>query len=131
VVSAFVCISARRASIPRRADVLLRKVRLAIFVDGCFWHGCPEHYRPPARREGYWMEKVRRNRERDKDTNIRLAAAGWTVLRFWEHERPEDCSDRTVALIVDLRRGSDPVLIVPRLRIAGTPSAERHLHPRL
>jgi DNA mismatch endonuclease (patch repair protein) len=64
--------------------------RLAVFIDGCFWHGCPEHgQRSQGENAHYWGPKIARNAERDVEHSTRLTAAGWTVLRFWEHEAPE------------------------------------------
>jgi DNA mismatch endonuclease (patch repair protein) len=74
---------------PRRvADVAFTGPKIAIFVDGCFWHGCPEHATWPKHNAEFWREKIEANRARDADTNARLAGIGWTVLRFWEHESP-------------------------------------------
>lgn len=70
----------------RRADVAFTRVELAVFVDGCFWHDCPQHGTRPKVRAAWWAAKLRQNVERDRDTNARLADAGWTALRFWEHE---------------------------------------------
>ena len=72
----------------RRADVLFARHRVAVFVDGCFWHGCPEHGTAQNARSNaaFWAEKVRANRDRDADTTTALAALGYRVLRFWEHE---------------------------------------------
>lgn len=69
-----------------RPDVVFTRRRLVIFVDGCFWHGCPTHGRRPADPTGYWSAKLARNEERDKDDSEALERAGWTVLRVWEHE---------------------------------------------
>jgi DNA mismatch endonuclease (patch repair protein) len=83
----------------RRADVVFSKARVAIFVDGCFWHGCPEHGRKSFNHNvDYWPTKIESNIARDKDTNARLQAAGWTVLRFWEHQS----ADVVVQAIVDV-----------------------------
>ena len=73
----------------RRADVLFPRQRIAVFIDGCFWHGCPEHgpTKFTANRQ-FWTEKIETNRVRDADTNKQLDAAGWTVLRYWEHTDP-------------------------------------------
>ena len=81
------------ADLRRTADMVFRKARIAVFVDGCFWHGCPEHHTQPNTNRGYWASKISDNIARDADTNARLEAAGWTVLRFWEHEDPEAVAD--------------------------------------
>jgi DNA mismatch endonuclease (patch repair protein) len=70
----------------RTADLVFRRCRIAVFVDGCYWHGCPKHYGEPATNAEYWRGKIGRNRERDADTNFRLRAAGWRPVRVWEHE---------------------------------------------
>jgi DNA mismatch endonuclease (patch repair protein) len=71
----------------RRADIVFPKQRLAIFIDGCFWHGCPAHGRREWQHNPeYWPDKIERNRARDNDTTQRLEEAGWTVLRYWEHQ---------------------------------------------
>jgi DNA mismatch endonuclease (patch repair protein) len=72
----------------RTADLVFTRQKVAIFLDGCFWHGCPEHHTQATRNSEYWQTKVRRNRERDLDTTARLTEEGWLVLRFWEHEDP-------------------------------------------
>ena len=68
-----------------RADIVFPSARLAIFIDGCFWHGCPEHHRMPASNLEYWKGKLARNLARDKLVTDGLKRAGWTVLRLWEH----------------------------------------------
>lgn len=79
----------------RRADIVFSRQRVAVFIDGCFWHGCPQHYRPPTSDpEQFWQSKLAENRRRDSDTDARLRADGWVVLRFWEHEYPEEVADR-------------------------------------
>lgn len=70
----------------RRADLAFTKVGLYVFVDGCFWHGCPEHFVVPKTRTDFWVAKIERNRARDDDTDVRLRELGFAVLRFWEHE---------------------------------------------
>jgi DNA mismatch endonuclease (patch repair protein) len=72
----------------RRADVAFVRARVAVFVDGCFWHGCPEHGTWPKANAIWWRTKIEANRRRDLDTDLRLRSAGWTVLRFWEHTDP-------------------------------------------
>ena len=91
----------------RTADIVFRPARLAVFIDGCYWHGCPEHYVPPKTNPGYWSGKVAGNMARDRDTNEQLQAAGWTVLRFWEHDPPEDCAIRIAATVDRLRKRKD------------------------
>jgi DNA mismatch endonuclease (patch repair protein) len=69
-----------------RPDFIFRHARLAVFVDGCFWHGCPKHGRKPGSNRAYWLPKLRRNRERDAAVKHYLCSAGWTVIRLWEHD---------------------------------------------
>ncbi|MDX3388266.1 very short patch repair endonuclease [Streptomyces niveiscabiei] len=73
----------------RTADVVFTKVRVAVFVDGCYWHGCPEHHRPAKKGAAFWQEKIAGNQARDTETNEALRNAGWLVIRVWEHEDPE------------------------------------------
>lgn len=87
----------------RTADMVFRPAKVAVFIDGCYWHGCPEHYVSPKTNPGYWSEKVARNVARDRDTDQRLKEAGWHVLRFWEHESPGDCALKIVAEVCRLR----------------------------
>lgn len=79
-----------------RPDVVFTRQRLAIFVDGCFWHCCPEHGTTPKSNAAYWIPKLQRNVERDAVVTEQLAAAGWTVLRAWEHELTQAVSDRVL-----------------------------------
>lgn len=65
-----------------------------MFVDGCFWHGCPEHHTVAATNAQFWADKVASNRRRDRDTDERLTAAGWVVIRVWEHEDPTQAASR-------------------------------------
>jgi DNA mismatch endonuclease (patch repair protein) len=72
----------------RTADLVFTRARIAVFIDGCYWHGCPDHYIEPKRNVDYWRPKIERNRERDAETTAELTARGWQVLRFWSHEDP-------------------------------------------
>lgn len=72
----------------RRADMVFTGSRVAVFVDGCFWHSCPMHVSVPRANRAWWSAKLRGNTERDRDTDAHLRGLGWTVLRFWEHEDP-------------------------------------------
>jgi len=77
----------------RSADLLFAKAKVAVFVDGCYWHGCPEHYVPSLTNKDYWADKISRNRIRDIDTNSRLEAEGWLAIRIWSHMDPEEAAD--------------------------------------
>lgn len=80
---------------PRRvADIVFASARVAIFVDGCFWHGCPEHASWPKSNAQFWREKIETNRARDADTDRRLQASGWRVVRVWSHESAGDAAER-------------------------------------
>jgi DNA mismatch endonuclease (patch repair protein) len=78
----------------RRADILFRSSRIAVYVDGCFWHGCPVHATWPKQNADFWKQKIEANRARDADTNRRLKRAGWKVIRIWEHEDPNKAASR-------------------------------------
>ncbi len=82
-----------------RIDVVFVRSRLAIFVDGCFWHRCPDHGNVPRANTDYWTAKLTLNTERDKRNNRALEEAGWTVLRVWEHEDPKAAADRVEAAL--------------------------------
>jgi DNA mismatch endonuclease (patch repair protein) len=73
----------------RRTDIAFTRQKLAVFVDGCFWHQCPDHCRLPERNRDYWEAKLGGNAERDRLVDRELRETGWTVLRLWEHESPE------------------------------------------
>jgi DNA mismatch endonuclease (patch repair protein) len=84
-----------RAPLPglrRRADLVFPTRKVAVYVDGCFWHGCPQHGTSPKANAAWWAEKIQANRRRDADTVKQLRAAGWIVLRFWEHEDPDSAA---------------------------------------
>lgn len=80
---------------PRRvADIVFTRTRVAVFVDGCFWHGCPEHASWPNSNAQFWRDKIEANRARDADTDRRLSASGWRVIRVWAHERAGEAAER-------------------------------------
>lgn len=83
----------------RSADIVFTKAKVAVFVDGCFWHSCPEHGTVPTANRHWWGQKLSANAARDRDTDAELRAAGWTVIRCWEHEDPRLVAD-AVELVV-------------------------------
>jgi DNA mismatch endonuclease (patch repair protein) len=76
----------RHANLPGTPDFSFREHRVAVFVDGCFWHACPKHRVTPIQNRAFWIRKFTRNVSRDKATNRSLRRAGWRVIRIWEHE---------------------------------------------
>ena len=83
---------------PVRPDIAFTRRKVAVFVDGCFWHGCPEHGVSPKTNTSYWEPKLRRNGERDRRDSAMLRDAGWTVLRIWEHVPAEEAVRRIAAV---------------------------------
>jgi DNA mismatch endonuclease, patch repair protein len=83
----------------RRSDIVFTRARVVVFVDGCFWHGCPEHGTWPKENADWWREKIEANQRRDRDTDATLTAAGWTVIRVWEHEDPTQAADQIVEIV--------------------------------
>jgi DNA mismatch endonuclease (patch repair protein) len=89
---------------PRRvADVAFPGLKIAIFVDGCFWHGCPKHGTWPKQNAEFWRNKIETNRSRDKDTNVRLEAIGWKAVRVWEHESPVTATKTISRLVAEAK----------------------------
>jgi DNA mismatch endonuclease (patch repair protein) len=95
--------------LPGTPDVTFGRLRTAVFVDGCFWHGCPAHYTEPKTNRAFWQEKLRRNQERDRKVDALLTDMGWLVLRLWEHEVYEN-----LPAVVKWIRRSLGVRIEPR-----------------
>ena len=84
-------------TLPGRPDIVFPRARLAVFVDGCFWHGCPEHFQQPANNADFWAAKIEANHRRDLRVDAQLVADGWSVVRVWEHDvqrRIGDCVGR-------------------------------------
>lgn len=96
------------AELRRTADVLFGRQRVAVFIDGCYWHGCPEHYTAPKENADFWRGKVERNRERDRETDQALGDAGWTVLRFWSHESPHAIAGEIELVVHERSRAAHP-----------------------
>lgn len=85
--------------VPRRSiDIAFPGKKVAVFIDGCFWHGCAEHRNIPAHNRDWWKDKIEQNRSRDQDTDEKLRDAGWVVLRYWEH----DLAERIVSEVHDV-----------------------------
>ena len=80
----------RHQRLPGCPDFAFRHQRVVLFVDGCFWHGCPKHGRKPSSNQSYWLPKLERTRMRDKATNRKLRKLGWQVVRFWAHSLGDD-----------------------------------------
>ena len=87
------------AGLRREADIVFPRSRVAVFVDGCFWHGCPLHGTQPKRNESFWRDKIIGNQTRDIETDTRLVECGWLSVRVWEHESPEEAADRVQAAL--------------------------------
>ena len=79
-----------RLRLPGTPDLVFPSGKVAVFVDGCFWHGCPVHYRTPGTNAAFWDAKIRRNQERDRRADRELRATGWVVVRLWSHQIKED-----------------------------------------
>jgi len=103
-----------RAPLPglrSRADIVFGPARVAVYVDGCFWHSCPEHGTRPKANAEWWESKLNRNQERDTETDRALREHGWEVVRIWEHEDPVEAADRVEGAVLSRRSR-------PRTRVA-------------
>ncbi len=87
----------------RRADLVFPRARVAVYVHGCFWHGCPEHGTWPANNAEWWRKKIEANQARDLDTAQRLRDAGWEPVEVWEHEDPAEAAQRIFELVTRCR----------------------------
>lgn len=88
-----------KQSLPGRPDIVIPRSRLAVFCDGCFWHGCPKCYTEPINNRTFWRQKIEANKQRDKQVSMELEQAGWTVMRFWGHDLTKDNVHKSVAEI--------------------------------
>src|SRR4051794_32639346 len=116
----------RHAALPGRPDFVFRRERLAIFVDGCFWHGCPMHCRRPKSRMTYWSPKIDRNLAKDRAVTAALKKSGWRVVRVWEHalKKPEPLLSRLKLALEPRVTSGRPAPILPRAMPA--PAARRY-----
>jgi DNA mismatch endonuclease (patch repair protein) len=87
----------------RRADITFTRLHIAVFVDGCFWHQCPVHATAPATNSTWWARKLAANVARDRDTDAKLRALDWTVLRFWEHEDMAQAAAAVAEVVAEKR----------------------------
>ena len=100
---------------PRRvADIAFLGPRVAVFVDGCFWHGCPLHATWPKENAEFWRAKIEANRARDTDTDRRLGELGWEVVRIWAHESPADAARRVSKIVERRKRARKPAITTDR-----------------
>ena len=88
----------------RSADIVFGQARVAVMVDGCFWHKCPIHATSPKANSEWWASKLDANAERDRETDSRMSAAGWSVIRVWEHEDMGEAADRIRSVVLEHRR---------------------------
>lgn len=86
----------------RRADIVFRQAKVAVFIHGCFWHGCPRHFKSPKTNKRFWQTKIERNIQRDKETRNILRKRGWRVIEIWEHQSSESGA-RSIVRVVDER----------------------------
>lgn len=91
-------------NLPGKPDIVFTRKKIAVFVDGCFWHKCPVCFKPPATNEIFWNEKLQKNVERDQKVTSELESRGWTVLRFWEHEIRDSPEDVVAWILLELHR---------------------------
>ena len=95
-------------SLRRTADIVFTTSRIAVFIDGCYWHGCPEHYVPSKSNVEYWRSKIEANVTRDAETTAVLSSAGWSVLRYWSHDCPADIVNSIREVVHGGRRALRP-----------------------
>lgn len=88
-----------------KADIVFPRAQVVVFIDGCYWHGCPDHYSTPRVNTGYWAPKIAGNQERDRKFDEILGARGWTVVRAWEHEDPIQVADRVETVVRSTQSG--------------------------
>lgn len=89
----------RTGTVAVRPDIVFTRSGVAVFVDGCFWHSCPLHQHIPTSNRAYWVPKLQANVDRDRRVDTALVACGWSVVRVWEHDDPNDAADRIEGLL--------------------------------
>jgi len=108
----------------RTIDIAFTRSRIAVFIDGCFWHGCPDHGTSPRANQEWWAAKIAANHDRDTTTTVHLADEGWLVLRFWEHEDPGSVAARILAEVAPMRKSGTVPGALPRA--SQTATEDRH-----
>ena len=107
---------------PRRSiDIAFPGPRVAVFIDGCFWHSCPQHATHPKANSSWWQQKLARNAQRDQETTRHLERLGWQVLRFWEHEPPEHVVEQVSCSVI--ARSQKPRRPTPQRPQSGLPTS--------
>lgn len=86
-------------AVRRHADIVFSRAKVAVYVDGCFWHGCPQHATWPRRNAAFWRDKIETNIQRDQETDRSLVEAGWIPVRVWEHDAVDEAADRIARLV--------------------------------
>ena len=89
----------RHAKLPGRPDFVFQKAKVAIFLDGCFWHGCPRHFRLPRTRRTFWDAKIKTNKSRDRKNDKLLRSIGWAIIHIWEHDLTKSRLQRSLSRI--------------------------------
>lgn len=102
------------ASLRRTAEVVFTRHRIAVFIDGCYWHGCPDHYVASKTNMEYWHTKIEANIARDEHTTAALLTAGWTVLRYWSHVPPKEVADSITAHLPQPAAGTSTIPSAPQ-----------------
>lgn len=115
-------------AIPRRGDVVFSRARVVVFIDGCYWHGCPDHCRVSGLNAAWWRQKIATTSQRDAHTDLLLQEKGWKVLRFWEHQEPATCADAIAKAV--LSRVTPATGTIGRVRHT-PPEQEVPANPRL
>jgi DNA mismatch endonuclease (patch repair protein) len=120
------------AGVRRTVDVAFPRLKIAVLVDGCFWHGCDQHHRLPKSHSDYWQAKLERNMARDRSTTQLLEQSGWRVIRLWEHEKIQDMADLVQRAVLEAapKRATGPASRQPPARSADPSPQPSHRSAR-
>ena len=100
-------------SLPGAPDIAIKKYKVAVFIDSCFWHGCPDHFRLPESNTEYWARKIAKNKNRDQNVTSHYVSSGWRILRVWEHEFKEDFDAAVTRIAEFIRQDREASLKYP------------------